>query len=108
MSIIQPTRRGLIGGLASFVLAPAIVRVENLMPLSFERYVQRLPARLSKEIFMVNGDTLHLTIERIAFGEPRVINFDCLGAGMVSRDGSVTARLVRSRWQGQPHPTERA
>lgn len=31
--IIQPTRRGFITGLTSLIVAPAIVRVESLMPV---------------------------------------------------------------------------
>lgn len=31
--IIKPTRRGFITGLTSLIVAPAIVRVENLMPV---------------------------------------------------------------------------
>lgn len=33
MTIIRPTRRGLITGLASLLVAPAIVRASSLMPV---------------------------------------------------------------------------
>ena len=33
MEIIKPSRRGFITGLASLVVAPAVVRVESLMPV---------------------------------------------------------------------------
>jgi len=33
MSIIQPTRRGLIGGMAALFAGPAIVRASSLMPV---------------------------------------------------------------------------
>lgn len=32
-NIIQPSRRGFITGLTSLIVAPAIVRVENIMPV---------------------------------------------------------------------------
>lgn len=34
MSIIAPSRRGLITGIASLIAAPAVVRVASLMPIS--------------------------------------------------------------------------
>lgn len=33
MNIIQPTRRGLITGLASLIAAPALVRASSIMPV---------------------------------------------------------------------------
>lgn len=37
MKIIQPSRRGFITGLASLIVAPAIVRVESLMSVKAVR-----------------------------------------------------------------------
>lgn len=49
--MISPTRRGLITGLASLLVAPAIIRVANLMQV---RTVER-----SAQHFVVNNNLLH-------------------------------------------------
>lgn len=68
MSLIQPTRRGLIAGLASLVAAPALVRAESLMPIS----VLPLPH--------IVGDGVHddwAGIQALLNGEPYTVADGC-------------------------------
>ena len=70
--IIKPNRRGFITGLASLIVAPAIVRVESIMPvkvineqLTYEEVVEaavKFSGKLFK-ITAVNSDKFYLEPE---------------------------------------------
>lgn len=70
-NIIQPSRRGFITGLTSLIVAPAIVRVESLMPvkvikecsfLTLDEYINHMQIALTYgyQYFTVNVNEIKI------------------------------------------------
>lgn len=103
MSIIQPTRRGLLTGLASLIAAPALVKAANIMPV--KALVEPLPVYSYDDLHPFAkyppirfGDRIYQAIEMCDFGprteEERLADFGRFMTAKFRNGGTFQVRQI--------------